>query len=211
MSYCLILEDHPHARDWLCQATAVAFPDVSVKSCETVAAGTRLIGDELPRYALVDLGLPDGSGLDVIHLLDERRRAEMADVMIVVSTVLNDDASLFNAIRAGADGYILKEETLDGLTGMLRGISEGKPPLSASVARRLLTHFRGDEEPGVQLTPRETEVLQLIAKGFTVKKVAQMLSLTPNTTSGYVKDIYRKLNVSSRAEATLEASKRGLV
>ena len=99
---------------------------------------------------------------------------------------------------------------------MLRGILSGQPPLSPSIARRLLRQFQPAAsampapltEP---LTARETEVLQLIAKGYTVQQTAAALGLSPHTASGYVKDIYRKLSINSRAEATLEAARLGLV
>ena len=97
---------------------------------------------------------------------------------------------------------------------MLRGIVDGQPPLSASIARRLLRHFQPTVDAGeaqVPLTPRETEVLRLTAKGLTVGEVATVLALSRHTVSGYLKDIYRKLSVGTRAEATLEAARRGLV
>ena len=97
------------------------------------------------------------------------------------------------------------------LVGMLQGIYENKPPLSPSIAMRLLSYFKADQDESDPLAPRERQILQLLAKGFTVSRVAEMLGITYNTAASYVRDIYRKLNVSSRAEATLEASKRGLV
>lgn len=211
MSYCLIVEDHPRASQWLAEAARAAFADIPVQRTETIAAARSCIKATTPRYALVDLGLPDGNGLDIIQDLHALRTSAETEITVVVSTVMNDDNSLFNAIRSGADGYVLKEEPQATLIEMLQGISAGKPPLSASVARRLLAHFHEQQQPGAKLTARETEVLQLIAKGFTAKHVAEMLGLTTNTAAGYVKTIYRKLNISSRAEATLEASRRGLV
>lgn len=104
---------------------------------------------------------------------------------------------------------------MDTLGDILRGILADQPPLSPSIARRLLRHFQpAHDNPQLTpeiLTPRETDVLRLIAKGYTVVQVAQALSLSHHTTAGYVKDIYRKLSISSRAEATLEATRRGLV
>ena len=129
---------------------------------------------------------------------------------IVVSTVMNDDDSIFTAIKCGADGYILKEESREDLVDMLRGIQQNRPPLSPQIAVRLLGHFREKPQDGL-LAPREAQVLQLLAKGFTVPKVAEMLGITYNTAAGYVKAIYTKLNINTRAEATLEASRRGLV
>ena len=136
------------------------------------------------------------------------------DTLIVVATVFDDDAHLFPALRAGAQGYVLKDQAPEVLADMLKGIAAGQPPLSPSVARRLLRHFGPPAAPTDTtnpLSPRETEVLGLIAKGYTVQQVADALELTRNTTAGYLKEIYRKLSVSSRAEATLEATRLGLV
>ncbi|MEE2891210.1 MAG: LuxR C-terminal-related transcriptional regulator [Pseudomonadota bacterium] len=99
---------------------------------------------------------------------------------------------------------------------MLAGIHAGRPPLSPSIARKLLSVFQdegadGDTNAHTLLTQREREVLTLIAKGYTVARVAEMLGITRNTAAGYVKIIYRKLNISSRAEATLEATRQGLI
>ncbi|MCB1645369.1 MAG: response regulator transcription factor [Pseudomonadales bacterium] len=207
---CLITEDHPQARAWLEKAVKQAFPEASVRTADSVKGALAELRQALPDLALVDLGLLDGSGQDVIRALEAARRQAGAEITIVVSTVMNDDESIFTAIRSGADGYILKEETLDTLVAMLQGIRQNKPPLSASIALRLLNFFRA-EEGDDPLAPRERQVLQLLAKGFTVPRVAEMLGITYNTASSYVRDIYRKLNVTSRAEATLEASKRGLV
>ena len=102
----------------------------------------------------------------------------------------------------------------DSLAGMLRGIAAGQPPLSPSIARRLLRHFQplpAADADAPPLTPRETEVLRLTAKGLTLNEVATALGLSRHTVSGYLKDIYRKLSVGTRAEAALEAARRGLV
>ncbi len=208
---CLIVEDHAQARDWLKQAVNQAFNAANCILVGSVKEGRQVIDTTMPELALIDLGLPDGSGVNLISLLDANRRTFGKDTTIVVSTVMNDDESIFSAIRAGADGYILKEETLEGLVSMLQGIYENKPPLSPTIAMRLLDYFKSDTAQADPLAPRERQILQLLAKGFTVSKVAEMLGITYNTTASYVRDIYRKLNVSSRAEATLEASKRGLV
>ena len=131
----------------------------------------------------------------------------------MVTTIFEDDGHLFPALRAGAQGYVLKDLPQEQLAAMLVGIERGQPPLSPSIARRLLSFFNPpvpaaspDENP---LTERETEVLRLIAKGFSVPKVAEQLGISRNTTAGYLKDIYRKLQVNSRAEATLAAARRG--
>ena len=211
LKHCLIVEDHVQAQNWLKQAAKEAFPLAVITAVGSIKEAKAAIEENLPQVALVDLGLPDGSGVTVISLLEMHRSSFNKPITIIVSTVMNDDESIFSAIIAGANGYILKEETLSVLVSMLQGIYEDKPPLSPSIAVRLLDYFKSENTQEDPLAPRERQILQLLAKGYTVAKVAEMLGITYNTTSSYVRDIYRKLNVSSRAEATLEASKRGLV
>lgn len=164
--------------------------------------------DPPPPLALIDLGLPDGSGVSLI----ERLRAR-GDTLCIVATVFDDDAHLFPALRAGAQGYVLKDQSTQTLADMLHGIAAGQPPLSPSIERRLLRYFQPIPAPADEpnLRPRETDVLRLSAKGMTLAEVSEALGLSRHTVSGYLKDVYRKLSVSSRAEATLEATRRGLV
>ncbi|MCG6116610.1 MAG: response regulator transcription factor [Aquimonas sp.] len=210
----LLVDDLAPARDWLREALLAAFPGIAVYEAGSLAEARRVLSalDLVPELALVDLGLPDGSGTRLIEELQRGPRP----CLCVVSTVFDDDAHVFPALRAGAQGYVLKDLPSQALAEALRGILQGQPPLSPSIARRLLRQFQQPpaavEAPAAEaLTPRETEVLQLIAKGYTVQQTANALGLSANTASGYVKDIYRKLSINSRAEATLEATRRGLV
>ncbi|MBK6727239.1 MAG: response regulator transcription factor [Xanthomonadales bacterium] len=208
----LVIDDLDHCRDWLALALALAFPGIDVRFADSVASGHAALASP-PPLVLCDLGLPDGSGLELI----ERLAREAPQVQVVVSTVFDDDAHLFPALRAGAHGYLLKDATIETIAELLGGIVAGQPPLSPSIARRLLRHFQPaatTPAPAVEadpLTARERDVLRLIAKGLTVADTAGALQLTRHTVAGYVKDIYRKLQINSRAEATLEATRRGLV
>lgn len=205
----LVVDDLVPSRRWLRAALGQAYPGIAVREASNVAEAMALL-DPPPDLALVDLGLPDGSGVQVIE------RLAGGSTLCVVATVFDDDAHLFPALRAGAQGYVLKDMSHDELAQRLRGIAEGQPPLSASIARRLLRHFgpglaAPQAEPEATLTEREKSVLQLIGKGLTVAEAAAALSLSRNTCAGYVKEIYRKLRVSSRAEAALAATRMGLV
>lgn len=205
----LVVDDLAEARAWLAEAVRAAFPGIEVDTAGSLAEAMARI-DPPPPLALVDLGLPDGSGIQLIDALQRRG----AGTLCIVATVFDDDAHLFPALRAGAQGYVLKDRDRDALAGMLRGIAEGQPPLSPSIARRLLRHFQPLPAPAREdnpLTPRETEVLRLTAKGLTLNEVAEALGLSRHTVAGYLKEIYRKLSVGTRAEATLEAARRGLV
>lgn len=209
----LVVDDLVPSREWLAQAVRAAFPGIEIDLAATLREAMAQLHPP-PPLALIDLGLPDGSGVQLIEALQQRG----AQTLCIVATVFDDDAHLFPALRAGAQGYVLKDQARETLADMLRGIADGQPPLSPSVARRLLRHFQplpaapATPHPNEQqLTPRETEVLRLTAKGLTLVEVAEALSLSRHTVSGYLKDIYRKLSVTSRAEAALEAARRGLV
>jgi DNA-binding NarL/FixJ family response regulator len=164
--------------------------------------------------ALVDLGLPDGSGVDVVT----RLRDLQPEAQSVVVTIHDDDEHLFPALQAGAFGYILKEQARELITEQLQRISQGEPPLSPSIARRVMAYFSAKSRPqaqsnllpNVNLTDRESEVLLRVAKGYTLPEIGVQLGLSRHTIADYVKQIYRKLNVSSRAEAALEAQRLGL-
>lgn len=205
MSYehALVVDDLAPSRDWLAQALQLAYPGIAVARAATLRAALAL-ADPAPPIALIDLGLPDGSGVQLIEKLGP------AGTLCIVATVFDDDAHLFPALRAGAQGYLLKDQPPQAIAAALAGIAQGQPPLSPSIARRLLKHFQPvQEEP--PLRPREIDVLRLTAKGLTLAEVAEVLQLSRHTVSGYLKDIYRKLSVTNRAEAALEAARRGLV
>jgi DNA-binding NarL/FixJ family response regulator len=212
---CLVVEDEPSTREWLRIALAKAFGNVEVVAVGSVAEAHACIDlagspDHADfTLALIDLALPDGSGISLVR----RLTAERPGILTIVATIYDDDAHLFEAIAAGARGYLLKDADAELLAGYLRRIDLGEPPLSPAIAHRILAHFRvpavavcNDEE----LTAREIETLRLISKGLTVAEAATHMGLRPQTTASYVKVIYQKLNITSRAEATREAIRRGL-
>ena len=211
MNAGLVVEDIPATRNWLAEALTQAFPGIAVQSAATQKAALAAIDSQMFDVALVDLDLPDGSGIAAIAAL--RRRSPAAAV--VVTTIFDDDAHVFPAMQAGAQGYLLKEQPREQFIAGLQGILRGDPPLSPAIARRMIAHFNSallpGADPGVVLTARETEVLRLVAKGFTLQEIAGHLGLSRHTVVDHVKSLYRKLNVSSRAEAALEATRRGLV
>ncbi|ULQ46105.1 response regulator transcription factor [Flagellatimonas centrodinii] len=210
MQHGLIVEDLPAPAQWLGQMLAEAFPEIAVAITGSLAEARRQLDVRLPDIALIDLGLPDGYGVDLIRELHQTHPA----CHCVVTTIYADDRHLFPALRAGASGYLLKDQPRERVLKSLRGIAAGEPPLSPAIAQRLLRVF-GDEggadESGAKLSPRERETLTLIAKGFRLPEVAAQLGVTRNTAAGFIKTVYRKLNVTSRAEATLQAARMGLV
>lgn len=209
----LVVEDLPVPAQWLHGVLTEAFPEMVVRTAVSLEQGRAAIASCVPDIALVDLGLPDGSGIELIRDLATRH----PQCHCVVTTIYTDDRHLFPALRAGASGYLLKDQPKDKVIQALRGIVAGEPPLSPVIAQRLLRIFGGRNdarvaaEAEVRLSNRERETLLLIAKGYKLPEVAERLGITRNTAAGFVKSIYRKLNVSSRAEATLEAARMGLI
>lgn len=211
MNEALILEDMPESQEMLREVVQRAFPGVGVHCVADVASAMRLIKQVQFDLALVDLALPDGDGTTVVQAMSSR----FPDCMIVVASLFDDDGHLFPALRAGAQGYLLKDQTPEQLVAQLRGINDGHPPLSPSVARRLLDHFREiPGSPAVQpssLTPREREVLIHLTRGSSVAKIGMVLGISRHTVGDHVKNLYRKLKISSRAEAALHAKGMGLL
>lgn len=204
----LIVEDLPQAAGELARRLLHVFPEITIQNADSLATARSVLNIWQPDITLLDLGLPDGEGQS---LLDE---GILGCGTIIVTTIFDDDQHLFSALRGGAHGYLLKDEPESVFIAALQGIIDGRPPLSPSIARRILGFFQkraqSDTEP-TSLSPREREVLAVIAKGYTVRQTAEILSLTTNTISGYLKSIYHKLQVNSRAEATREAIRLGLI
>lgn len=221
--HVLITEDQDDTRAWLIQTVATAFNGVDVigvASRNAALTWLRAHGADAPAdpatqwIALIDLGLPDGSGIDIIREINRRHPR----IIPIVTTIYDDDHHLFEAIAAGAQGYLLKDQHPDMMVEYLHRIDGGEPPLSPSIAQRMLQHFarlqphapRDDASAAEELTAREMDVLRLLGRGLRVTEAARVLGLKRHTIAGYVKNIYRKLNISSRAEAAIEAVRRGL-
>jgi DNA-binding NarL/FixJ family response regulator len=165
-----------------------------------------------PTVLLVDLGLPDGDGLDIIRETAQRWPA----VLIMVITVFGDELKVVASIKAGATGYLLKDDAAVGIGEAIRQMLAGGSPISPAIARHLIRHFRPDSNQAqaptpITLTPREMEILTLASKGFSYAETAALLGLTSSTVSSYTKNIYGKLAVSSRSEAVYEATRMGLI
>jgi len=218
----IIVEDNDDVRRWLIDCVSTAFPGTAITEAATLQEGLSAFDTALKRavahgrhspfdFGLIDIGLPDGSGIDMVAAI----AAKCPAMMSIVTTVYEDDDHLFDAIEAGARGYLLKLHDTAKLIELLKRIRDGEPPLSPSIARRILTVLRQRQQKHAQtteiaLTPREQEVLGLLGRGFQLSQVAIELQMAQNTASSHVKAIYRKLNISNRAEAAIAAMERGL-
>ncbi len=202
----LIIEDLPPVMDWLSQSVELVYSNAEIAKAINLASAFEQVKNNDFDLALVDIGLPDGSGLDIVDYLTNNNKP----TLIVMTTIFDDDQHVFSALRKGAKGYILKDQDKDQLAQMLQNIENGQQPISPAIANKLLNFFN-PQRPKNNLTNREKDVLTLIAKGFKVPEASDMLGIKSSTCYGYVKEIYLKLDINSRAEATLEATKMGLI
>lgn len=219
MQTALIVEDTPETGIWLKQLLETAFKGIHIQLCTNCAETRAFVKQAQVNLALVDINLPDGNGLDLIGCI----RASSPNAYIITSTIFDDDEHIITALRNGANGYLLKDLSETVFIQKLRGIMTGDPPLSPSIARRILQCFSqpagnnpssGNNSPlpeSISLSQRERDVLVLVAKGYSRKEVAALLELSGNTVARYIRDVYQKLNISSRAEAAVEACRMGLV
>lgn len=157
--------------------------------------------------AVVDLGLPDGSGLEVIREI--RRLRPLATPLVF--TVFDDPERVFGALQAGARGYLLKDVPQPRMLQALRDAAAGGAPLSPAVARKIVDTFSPLRRTDDDLTPREREVLTCLVRGDTYEEAAAALEITLSTVQSHVRTVYAKLEVTSKAGATREAIRRGLV
>lgn len=210
MKTVLVVEDLPDARALLCNLAEKTFPEARILYAGTLAQAKHRLHEAVPDLVLVDIGLPDGSGIELIRGLARTH----PETVCVVTTVLGDDGHIVGAFSAGAQGYLLKGQAPVLIERQLRQIEMGIPALSPTVARRIIDHFQRTgpvEAASETLTEREREVLALIAKGLRNADVAKALDVSATTIASHIKNIYRKLGISSRAEATRHATRIGLL
>lgn len=213
----LVVEDEPVFLRRFCEAVAAEPALTLCGSATTVAGACALVDRTAPDVVLADLGLPDGSGIDVIR----HATAGHPDRDIIVITMFGDDGHVLDSIRAGATGYLLKDALPRHIAAAILQVRGGGSPISPAIARRVLQSLQhagparaaADDMAGAGgvLSQRETEVLRLVAKGLSFKEVGAALDISPHTVITHVKRVYQKLAVHSRGEAVYEARQMGLL
>lgn len=211
MNRILIVDDLHEARSLLDNAAKKAFPAATIELADSLNAGLQAAENREFDLALIDLILQDGHGTKLICDM----ACKQPNCIVVVASVMGDDDNLFKALQAGAQGYLLKDQSLEQLVFQLAGIANGSLPLSPSIARRLMKYFQPiHDKPAVSatgLSAREMEVLAFLAKGIRLVDIAKQLGISHHTVGDHVKNIYRKLNINSRAEAAIKAQGFGLI
>lgn len=207
-----VVEDDPAAMERISAALEAA-PDICiVANAPNAATGRAMIDNGAFDVLLCDLGLPDGSGMTLIRQAAQK----YPDVDIMVITIFADQDKVLGSIKAGARGYLLKDERFDSFAESIREVRRGGSPISPVIARQLLKEFQPREQDadkkGLELlSKRELEVLKLLARGFTFVEIGDILKIGRSTVATYVKNIYQKLEVNSRSEAVFEASSLGVI
>lgn len=226
----LIVEDDARFRDAFARAVTLA-ADMRLLGTAGDVAGGRTLLLQRPDVMLVDLELPDGSGMDLIR--EAARALPECDVMVV--TIFGDEQHVLRSIEAGATGYLLKDLPAEQLIAQIRVLRDGGSPISPIIARQLLNRFSAaavverrhggeDAMPALQqdtaalpqqetpaLSQQEQNVLALAAKGYSYDEIAGLLQISHHTVQTYVKRIYRKLQVHSKIEALVEARRLSLI
>ena len=225
----LIIEDDAGMREFFAASVCRCARLELGAAVGTVAEAERLLRDPGQRFdvMLVDLGLPDGRGLDLIRTA----RALRADCEALVVSMFGDDENVLSSIEAGALGYIHKDAPTEDIAQTIVEMKNGASPISPMIARRVLARLssmggraaatapdaghvrqgRPAADAALRLTPRERDVLELIARGFSYAEIGQLQSVSVHTVQTHIKSLYRKLAVNSRGEAVFEATRMGLL
>lgn len=228
----LIVEDDPITRDFFARCVKDCGELLLVDAVSSVGEACAVLDAQggAIDVLLTDLGLPDGSGLDIIR---HAVRCNPAIESLVVS-MFGDDENVLAAIEAGALGYIHKDSTPQDVAQSILDMRAGASPISPMIARRVLAKYRvqasnmtstpednvqcainvvakSNTDQGALLTPREQQVLSLIARGFSYAEIARLESLSVHTVQTHIKRLYAKLSVHSKTEAIYEASRMGLL
>ncbi|MGO8884358.1 MAG: response regulator [Streptosporangiaceae bacterium] len=215
----LIVDDHALFRRGL-EMVLVTEPDIElVGEASDGAEAVEKAGEVLPDIVLMDIRMPRSSGIEACRAMKE----VVPSAKIVMLTISDEEEDLFEAIRAGASGYLLKDLPLDEVADTVRAVHGGQSLINPSMAAKLLTEFaslaRRDEEqeeqvqpvPAPRLTDREMQVLKLVARGMNNRDIAKELFISENTVKNHVRNILEKLQIHSRMEAVMVAVREKLI
>ncbi len=198
-----IVEDNKTTREGLATIVGLSPDYKCVCVCETAEEALLQIPKHQPDVILMDIQLPNMSGVECVALIKERLPA----AQVIMVTVYEDPDRIFRALSAGASGYLLKRATPEQVLNAIRDVQSGGVPMSAEIARKVIAHFQTQATAAAdveKLSPREREVLDLVVHGFSNKEIAERLSVSVEAIRWHLKHIYHKLHVHSRTEAALK-------
>lgn len=160
-----------------------------------------------PDVVLMDIELPKMSGIDCIKVL----KRTMPNIDIIIFTARTEDESIFQSLRAGAKGYLTKNIFPSNVLTAIKEVKNGGSPMSSYISRRVVSSFTTNRNSSPDLSQREKDVLELLCQGMNYRSIAEDLFISPNTVRFHLKNIYKKLDVNSKYEAVIKASKHGMV
>lgn len=212
----VLLEDDAEIRSYF-EECVVSHPSLQlVASFGLLARARSWFDSHTADVLLTDLGLPDGNGIDLLrHLATTQPACE-----VIVVSVFGDEDTVLSCVEAGAVGYIHKDATPADVAQTILDVKDGASPISPMIARKVLGRLRQTAAPRARapgalnadlLSPREAEVLELIARGLSYAEIAQLKGVTMHTVQTHIKNLYGKLAVHSRSEAVFEAGRMGLL
>lgn len=207
MKNVLIIEDITEVSQWLSDIVKESLHPEEIYFADSLEQAKDIILKKQFSLYLIDIGLPDGCGLEALDLIKTKNE----NCLCIITTIFDDSENLFSALKKGADGYILKSDDKHQIIEHLKGAAQGKPALSPSIAKKVLATFKLETSNEIKLSPREEQVLTLIAKGYNIPKVATLLDISHHTAADYLKQVYKKLHINNRADAALKAYEFGLI
>ena len=212
----VLVDDHTLVREGIRTLLGLVEDLELVGEAASGQAALHVVADTRPDVLLLDMRMPDGDGLFVVEEL--ARRGQLPPTLIL--TTFDDDAAAIEVVRAGARGFLLKDVTLDRLVSAVRALAAGEtliqPALTARAEQKLCEGAAGraaahDATPDAPMTPREREVLRLLAAGYSNREIARALLLAEGTVKNHVSSILTKMSVRDRTRAVLKAAERGLL
>lgn len=195
-----IVEDNDRVRESLASLINGAPGFRCIGAHRSAEAALKLVPDEKPDVVLMDIHLPKLSGIECVR----RLKAVEPGLVIMMLTAYEDDDLIFQALKAGADGYLVKQTPASEILAAIQDVHAGGAPMSSNIARRVIQSFHQPDtsfDPTEALSPREHEILDLLAQGFMNKEIADTLAIAFQTVHTHVRNIYSKLHVRSRTEA----------
>jgi DNA-binding NarL/FixJ family response regulator len=205
-----IIEDHREFRDYLTALISGSEGFECIGSFRSVEDALPKVKAKVPDVILLDIGLPGMSGIEGIRLF----KAHYPEILLLTLTVHDDDERIFDALCAGASGYLLKKTQPGQLIDSVKEAAQGGAPMSPEVARRVIRLFREIRPPDradYNLTPHEIRILKLLVEGHNYKTAAAKLSVAPTTINFHLQNIYQKLQVHSKTEAVAKALRNRLI
>ncbi len=203
----MIYEDHDNLRESLCLLLSISEGFEVVGTYNSYAHVVRQIEETKPDVVLMDIDIPGISGIEAVGLIRQNNTA----VQLVMLTIFDDNQHVFDALSAGANGYLLKANITDRLIPSIKEVLQGGAPMSPSIARMVISSYAKTTKNDYNLTPREQEILQSLSNGISYKLIADKHFISIDTVRTHIKRIYDKLHVRSQTEAVSKAIRERLV